>query len=142
MGHARNLSVEFSNTLYKGEKRLAHHDIPGTTRPRLEIWQACFCHGVEICYAKNGVYENRSPRGLQGSWLEIYANLQSPKTPKSISDKVPLANSSHRTPNSGYGPRKETTSVEKPGRVLYLTYLTSTDEYRCSYDDQGSATLK
>ncbi|GFX45272.1 hypothetical protein TNCV_2095571 [Trichonephila clavipes] len=23
------------------------------------------------------------------SWLEIYANLQSPKTPKSISDKVP-----------------------------------------------------
>ncbi|GFX43504.1 hypothetical protein TNCV_4875241 [Trichonephila clavipes] len=23
------------------------------------------------------------------SWLEIYANLQSPKTPKSISEKVP-----------------------------------------------------
>ncbi|GFW16239.1 uncharacterized protein TNCV_4264041 [Trichonephila clavipes] len=27
-------------------------------------------------------------RGMS-SWLEIYANLQSPKTPKSISDKVP-----------------------------------------------------
>ncbi|GFU55120.1 hypothetical protein TNCV_426251 [Trichonephila clavipes] len=26
---------------------------------------------------------------MKQSWLEIYANLQFPKTPKSISDKVP-----------------------------------------------------
>ncbi|GFW75889.1 hypothetical protein TNCV_4430671 [Trichonephila clavipes] len=29
------------------------------------------------------------PLKIRRSWLEIYANLQSPKTPKNISDKVP-----------------------------------------------------
>ncbi|GFU17819.1 uncharacterized protein TNCV_3335401 [Trichonephila clavipes] len=35
--------------------------------------------------------EFRGPRSdyVRQSWLEIYVNLQSPKTPKSISDKVP-----------------------------------------------------
>ncbi|GFW98674.1 hypothetical protein TNCV_2758531 [Trichonephila clavipes] len=45
-----------------------------------------------ILFRKRG-YANKS-------WLEIYANLQSPKTPKSISDKVP-----YRSVTKGCKPR-------------------------------------
>ncbi|GFT73149.1 hypothetical protein TNCV_2554351 [Trichonephila clavipes] len=33
--------------------------------------------------------ENPSQTKISKSWLDIYANLQSPKTPKSIRDQVP-----------------------------------------------------
>ncbi|GFW24919.1 hypothetical protein TNCV_3846531 [Trichonephila clavipes] len=46
---------------------------------------------IAIVHDKNRVVlteYNRDQMSRSMTWLEIYANLQSPKTPKSISDKV------------------------------------------------------
>ncbi|GFY06546.1 transposable element Tcb1 transposase [Trichonephila clavipes] len=66
-------------------RRIAARQPPPTCLPELRGGH-CLMSGVIFPKIRLIIWYSAC---LGVSWLEIYANLQSPKTPKSISDKVP-----------------------------------------------------
>ncbi|GFX89262.1 hypothetical protein TNCV_1339611 [Trichonephila clavipes] len=60
-------------------------DPKGDQKEHLEEMNKTYETGKELKNGRRETFLEHFPK----SWLEIYANLQSPKTPKNISDRVP-----------------------------------------------------
>ncbi|GFY07723.1 uncharacterized protein TNCV_4133201 [Trichonephila clavipes] len=91
--------VQSLRTRHRSKRRLRKMGVDDSTRNGSKRHDS-ICHSVRriVMVRTNTEVRDEDAACVWMSWLEMYANFQSPKTPKNISDKVPYRfNTVHST---------------------------------------------